>query len=235
MGHRVLADGSVVDLNRGAEVDVTYTIAERRVRLVKGEAHFAVAKNPNRPFVVQAGPVMIRAVGTAFQVSLQPVAVVVLVTEGKVAVAKPEAPAVGRAPASSSRAVWPDSPTTTMVEAGHQAVVSLDASAPSPQVVHVSREEIARILAWQPRQLEFTDTPLDQVVAEFNRENRIKIVVQDSSLSALRIGASLRSDNVNGLVRSLETSFNVKAERRGNTILLRRRESIRTGPAADNP
>ena len=62
---RALDDGTVVELNGGAEIEVQFTAAERRLRLVRGEAHFQVAKNPLRPFVVEAGGVAVRAVGTA--------------------------------------------------------------------------------------------------------------------------------------------------------------------------
>jgi transmembrane sensor len=42
---RTLEDGSVVELNRGAAVEVAFSAAERRVTLVRGEANFAVAKD----------------------------------------------------------------------------------------------------------------------------------------------------------------------------------------------
>ena len=78
-----LSDGTVVQLNTGGEVTEHFTTSERRVLLTRGEAHFAVTKNPARPFVV-------RAVGTAFNVNLQSAAVDVLVTEGKVSVSEVE-------------------------------------------------------------------------------------------------------------------------------------------------
>ena len=53
-----------------------------------GEAYFTVAKNPGRPFVVAAGGVGVRAVGTAFNVRLDSDAVEVLVTEGRVQVSR---------------------------------------------------------------------------------------------------------------------------------------------------
>jgi len=81
---QTLADGSVVELNQGARIEVTFTPAERHVRLVAGEAHFSVAKNPNRPFFVDTDKVSVRAVGTAFSVTLAKTEVAVLVTEGKV-------------------------------------------------------------------------------------------------------------------------------------------------------
>src|SRR5437660_1453063 len=64
---QILADGSVVELKSGAEIAVDFTGAYRRVALKRGEAHFQVA-HQSRPFVVTAGPIEFRAVGTAFAV-----------------------------------------------------------------------------------------------------------------------------------------------------------------------
>ncbi len=97
---RDLADGSVVELNRGAVVSDRFTPGERRVQLERGEAHFTVAKDAARPFVVEVAGVTVRAVGTAFNVRLDPTAVEVLVTEGKVAVMADDG---GRPAAASGR------------------------------------------------------------------------------------------------------------------------------------
>jgi len=82
---RALPDGSVVELKDGSRIDVEYAPELRRVRL-HGEAHFVVAKDATRPFVVEAGGVAVRAVGTAFNVRLEGGTVDVLVTEGRVQV-----------------------------------------------------------------------------------------------------------------------------------------------------
>ena len=85
-----LPDGSLVELNANSEISVDYTPERRGVRLIRGEAHFSVTKDPARPFIVSAGTddrrVEVRAVGTAFSVRLDPSQVDVLVTEGTVAV-----------------------------------------------------------------------------------------------------------------------------------------------------
>jgi transmembrane sensor len=86
-----MPDGSVVQLNTDSRVDVQFTRAERRVRLSRGEAHFTVAKDSARPFFVTAGDIEMRAVGTAFNVRLHAATVEVLVTEGSVQVAAPDA------------------------------------------------------------------------------------------------------------------------------------------------
>ncbi len=198
--HRVLADGSEVELNRGAAIEVEFTPAERRVRLVRGEAHFAVAKNPLRPFIVRANGVDVRAVGTAFDVRLDPESVEVLVTEGHVQVQLPTA-------------------SVPVLAAGQRTVVSFAPTAPPPRVLDVSPEEMAQRLAWQPQLLDFSSTALAKVVAEFNRRageaQGIRLVIADPELESLPIVASVRSDNIEGLVRSLELSGDVRAERRG--------------------
>jgi transmembrane sensor len=226
--HRTLDDGSVIELNRGAEVVVLYTPAARRVRLERGEAHFTVAKNPDRPFVVTAAGVDVRAVGTAFNVRLNLTAVEVLVTEGHVAVATPEIGGqgteasgqrleVGTAKQSSGFRL----PVAELI-AGQRTVISLQPAAPAPQIETVSAAQIERLLAWQPRWLDFTATPLSAIVAEFNRRNPVRLVIADAAVGATPISALLRSDNVDGFARLLEAGFGVRAERAGSTITLRK-------------
>lgn len=224
---KVLEDGSTVDLNRGAEVEISYTAERRDIRLVRGEANFAVAKNPGRPFIVNAGGVEVRAVGTAFNVNLRTRTVEVLVTEGRVAVG-------AQRPTSNAQhpTLNPQQPVDRQVsglgsqvflDAGERTVVDLATSA-EPRIESVPAAEMMRVLAWQPRQLEFNDTPLAQVVAEFNASNRVKMVVDDPQLASVPVGASLRSDNVEGFIRLLEASFHVKAERRSDGVIVLRPE-----------
>jgi transmembrane sensor len=210
-GPRVLDDGSTIELRPGSEVNVAYTPSERRVDLLRGEAFFTVAKNPGRPFIVHANGVDVRAVGTAFNVRLDRQAIEVLVTEGRVQLAPPASP--GAPPTAS--------PSPQLVAAGERAVVAITAVVAPPQVASVSEEEIARALAWQPRLLDFNSTPLAEVVREFNRRNRVQLELGDAALGQLPIVASIRSDNVEGFVRLLESSTNVRAERRGDRIVLR--------------
>ena len=222
---QVLADGTVVELNGAAVIASDFTATERRVRLDRGEAHFTVKKDAARPFTVTAAGVSVRAVGTAFNVRLADAAVEVLVTEGQVRLQPPFAAAV---PASAS-AAQPSAPTAPaaperILAARQRAVVPTTATsataAAAPDVATLTPSEIARVLAWQHRLLNFTATPLGEVVAALNRRNATQLVLADSELAALRVSASLRSDNVDGFVKLLETGFDVRAERRGEAEIL---------------
>lgn len=221
---RELPDGSAITLNRGAVVEEHFTPGERRVALRRGEAHFTVAKDAARPFIVEVGGVVLRAVGTAFNVRLEPSAIDVLVTEGRVAIASsdrggPEElrPAAMRGGLMISADVSrrPD-PTPLIVSAGEKTVIALAPAAPAtPEVLAVTPAEIEARLAWQPRLLDFTNAPLPQIVAEFNRCNPVRLVLGDPELATFRLSATFRSDNVEGFVRLMISDFGLRAERPG--------------------
>ena len=205
---RLLTDGSEVQLNRGSVLSVEFTPTERRVRLVRGEAHFTVAKNPLRPFIVVAHGVEVQAVGTVFNVRLGASAVEVLVTEGKVHVEHPDE----HSPGGMSLAV-------PLLLAGDHAVVPLVWSAPVPAVTRLSATEINDELAWQPRLLDFSDAPLAAIAAEFNRHNPVDLVLDDPALGTMRLSASFRSDNVEGFVRLMEADFGLHADRSDDAVI----------------
>jgi transmembrane sensor len=193
-----LADGSVVELNRGTQILVAFTSGERRIRLERGEAHFRVEKDPaGRPFIVEAGGVAVRAVGTAFSVSLESDAVAVLVTHGKVCVDSSERPATD----------------TPIIEAGHRAVVTRAAAESVPIISAVTAAEIEQHLRWKPRLLDFNETLLTEIAAEFNRHNPVKLVVRDAALETLRLSGTFRSDNVEGFLHLLASDFGVSVAR----------------------
>jgi transmembrane sensor len=198
----VLDDGSVLDLNRRTRLAVVYTNFERRV-----------AANPTRPFVVEAGQVAARAVGTAFSVRLDAEAVAVLVTEGKVQVASSRA----------TNATSDDGPL--LLEPGDRAVVALSPAAPPPQVVHLDPAAISQHLAWQPRLLDVSNASLADLVTEFNRRaapvGNPHLTIADPELKLLRIGGRIDYDQPETFVRLLEKSFGVRAERKGDVITLR--------------
>jgi transmembrane sensor len=220
-------------------VEVQFSSSERRLRLTRGEAHFTVAKNRARPFTVNAGGVDVRAVGTVFNVRLRSAAVEVLVTEGKVMLGdepgeRPHPTDAGSASvreapphdgSADARRLSPPSLANRALAAGEKITIPLvpdssAVSAPAASVV-VPRVEIERTLAWQERRLEFVSAPLAEMVAEFNRYNRRKLVITDAVLAAQRFGGVFRPDDSAGFVRTLEVNFGVVAEQRADETILR--------------
>ena len=211
---RQLEDGSTVELNRGGVVRVLFTATARRVRVEHGEANFVVTHDPARPFIVDAAGCEVIAVGTEFNVRIDHSGIEVLVTEGKVNIS---------AAAAAGGALHRD---PTPLGAGQCAIVPRIPAA-TPRVAALTRAEIAARLAWQPRLLDFTDTPLAEIVAAFNRRNPVQVVVADAELAALKLSATFRSDNVEGFVQLMESAFGMRAEwRNEREIALRNAKQV---------
>jgi transmembrane sensor len=215
-----LPDGSVALLNTDTAINTAFTAAERRVRIVRGEVFFTVAKDPARPFIVTAGPVAVRAMGTAFNVFRHNGTVEVLVTEGRVRLDEADQGRALPAPAAAQA-------EACELAAGERAVVAVPArkeEAPEPAVLavqKVSAVEVRRALAWQERRLEFDEVPLAEIVRQFNRHNRVQLVVDDAQLAQQRFSGVFRADGQESFLRLLQDDFGVQATRRGREILLR--------------
>ena len=215
-----LPDGSVVELNAGAEIALNFTAARRNVSLVRGEAHFSVTKNAARPFVVTVGNVEVRAVGTEFAVRLDPKEVGVLVTEGRVAVSQ-----AVPAEANSAQST-PPPPDAIYVSAGYRLAVPSDGSvASSAKIELMTPVDVNAALAWREMRFEFTNTPLAEAIELFNRKSGVTVVLGDASLANLRVSGIYWADNPDGFARLLETSMDIQSERdaQGRIVLFRKR------------
>lgn len=203
---QTLPDGTSVELNRGAELMVEYSDTERRVRLVRGEASFAVMKDPARPFIVVAGAVEARAVGTAFNVQSGPGGIEILVTEGIV-----------RVDESGPAAALPTA--SLLLKANQQLNVAAGGTVAGATMTTLGNAQLQSRLAWQPRWLDFDDAPLAEIVAAFNRHNPVRLEIADPALAGERMTAKFRSDNVESFVRLLERFYRVETSAGANDVV----------------
>ncbi|OHE89394.1 MAG: hypothetical protein A3G75_03855 [Verrucomicrobia bacterium RIFCSPLOWO2_12_FULL_64_8] len=223
--HRTLSDGTLVELKEGAEIIPDFGAGHRRVALRRGDAYFQVAKDTTRPFVVEANGIEFRAVGTAFAVRLGSEAVEVIVTEGRVAVEN-TAIAAGLAGTSS---VTVKQPPEMLLTAGEQAVIRPGSIGVKAQVI--AQNELSERLAWRAPRLEFTGTPLSEVVALLNQyasawQGGDRFLIEDSAIAQVRVSGLFRADKTEVLLDLLDSGFGIKAERRGASEIVLRRASM---------
>lgn len=214
---RTLPDGSTVELKPGAEI-VTQSFADlagrRRVTLKTGEAHFQVAQDPIRPFLVEAGGVVFRAVGTAFAVDVARQSIEMIVTEGTVAVDRsdpsPPAPPAGK-PSNSEM--------LALVGAGNRVRLDMEHPAIAPAVEPLSVAEANEKLSWRVPRLEFNETPLSEVVSLINQHTRSRISVADAELGRLEISGSIRANNIAPLLHMLEANYRINLIRQPSGVI----------------
>ena len=219
---QTLPDGTVVHFNAGAEIRVRYTPDRRSVELLRGEALFTVIADAARPVVVAASGVEIRAVGTEFSVRRATADVDVLVTKGRVAVARTVVTL--DAAGSASRSVAGTEPVYVAAGSRVSMPVTEAILAPIP-VQPVTPSEMLGALAWRNKRVEFTGTALSEAVALFNAVNRIQVALGDPALAGLRISGVFWTDDPEAFATLLEMSLSLRAERAAaNRIVLHRAE-----------
>lgn len=211
-----LSDGSTVEMKDGARIEVDYRTRERRVVLTEGEALFEVISSPDRPFVVTVGQIEVRALGTAFSVSLTEGSVNVLVTKGTVRVDQtvPSAQPHALATVTANNRV-----SVPKAEALGGGVSSLPVEA-------VSETEMAELLAWRIPRIEFSGTRLSEALPLINRYSPTRLTLADPSLGDVQLSGSLRPDRVKPLLLLLKNEFGIEGEANGSDeIVLRRNRS----------
>jgi transmembrane sensor len=200
-----LADGSIVTLNTNTIVETDLRRRTREIYLRKGEAHFQVAHDRSRPFLVHAGDAVVRAVGTAFEVRvLSDQHVDVVVNEGRVEVQA--APAQQTSNASSAAV-----PTVRALSAGERlSTASLDYA-----VMPITAQQLSTELAWREGAIIFDGEPLSEAVAEIERYTDARIIISDPGVAALRVGGRFRTGNVQEFFDALQTALPVSIRHGG--------------------
>jgi transmembrane sensor len=196
-----MADGSVAAINTSSELEVDMQPRLRAVKLERGEVWFAVAKDAHRPFVVESGPVRVRAVGTAFSVRKREGGSDVLVTEGVVEVWAKD----GKTP-------------PRRVSAGERVFADNVAGVLIPPEADA---DLARQLAWRDGQIVLDGQTLAEAAAEFNRYNDRKIEIADARLADERFVGWFRTNDPEGFAEAAAATFNGKVGQREDAIVLR--------------
>jgi len=173
-----LADGSVMTLNTDSAVSVTYTPGRRFVRLVRGQVLFEVAKDRHRPFVVQAADREVTALGTVFEVRVEPNRIKVVLVEGNVVV-----------DALDDRQVNPRGIVPAVLRPGEELVATIGGP------IRLSQVDIDKQLRWRDGFVEFNDESLTTAVAEINRYSQTQLVTKDGSTGLMRISGVFRLGN----------------------------------------
>jgi transmembrane sensor len=197
-----LADGSQITLDTQSRVSVRYEPSTRLVRLETGEALFEVAKDPGRPFVVQAGNTRVRAVGTVFMVRRHSdTDIEVTVTEGTVD-------------------VWRETSTpepAIRLAAGKRTLMT-------PQEIATPQEltgaQLAGAVAWERGVIDLNGRTLADAAAEFNRYNRQVVVISDPRLAAQTVVGRFQATNPLAFVTAAAAMLDARVRTEGDRLIL---------------
>ncbi|WP_339720190.1 FecR domain-containing protein [uncultured Paraglaciecola sp.] len=210
-----LADGSVIHLNTDSLVSVDFSNSLRNVNLVRGEAHFEVAHDQKRPFIVKVAGNSVTAVGTAFNMQINSAdQFELLVTDGKVLV-KNKTDSIPNAIIEES--LQPLEGTGELMIAGQKALISQQTIQPFT----LTNEQVQNDLAWQQGMLVFHGEPLAEALQEISRYTSVHFTLADEQVRQQRVAGYFKAGDIQGLLFALENNFNIVYEKNDEqTIVL---------------
>jgi transmembrane sensor len=191
-----LEDGTVVALNTDSAIAIRYSAGERRVALLRGEAFFSVARNPQRPFIVDDGTLTARALGTRYSVRTahSGAASGVQVEEGRVEVAT-----------QKGRATLDPGDTATLLRDGN---------------LEIDRRDVDARTAWRDGKLVFSEQPLGEVLATLQRYRHGRIVVLDEAAARQKVSGVFDLGDTDRVLDALAESLPVRVTRLTDMMIL---------------
>jgi transmembrane sensor len=205
-----LSDHSHITLDARTRLRVRFTPDARIVQLLEGQAQFSVAKDPGRPFKVEAGSKTIVAVGTVFDVEYVDQQVHVAMVEGKVAVLSQGDQQSGAADSKVSEQ------TPLELTAGEALSVRADGAS-----TVLPKADIEAATAWRQGKVIFRDQTLAEAVRRLNRYSRQQVIVDDPTLAQMKVSGVFETGDAQAFVEAMQAYLPVVADSSQSTIHLK--------------
>ena len=202
----VLPDGTVAWLNAGSKIE--YKIPDNKlVRevTIKGEAYFKVAKDPDHPFTVNAGEMIIKAYGTEFNVKAYPEEKVVETTlvEGSVSVEIKNKPS-----------------NKTLLRPNEQAIYYKPTAQRSENFLVTKGIDPSLYTLWINDRLQIKGETLVDLAVMLERKYDVTIHFDDNTLKDLRFTGIIENETIEQILELIKISSNVDYRIDGREIWL---------------
>ncbi|MEM9143368.1 MAG: FecR domain-containing protein [Bacteroidota bacterium] len=193
MGKRTtveLADGSQVQLNSGSSITYPERFQDnKRAITLEGEAYFQVRHNADKPFIVTAGEVNVRVLGTTFNIdSYNSKETHVTLLEGKVAVTTE----------TDDEILKPGEQAT--FETAHKTLTK-------------ARVNVDGAIAWTKGELYFEQAPLTEVVQELSRWYDTEIILENNALHNCTISVNFKGEQLEDVLEGIRFLMDIRYTR----------------------
>jgi ferric-dicitrate binding protein FerR (iron transport regulator) len=197
----LLSDGSVIWLNRQTTVRFPETFAgeERRVFL-SGEAFFKVARDVERPFIVEAQGTVTRVLGTSFNIKTDKDKASIAVLTGKVSFSEKE-----------------DADNSALLIKGEQARFDQ-----THRLLTKFRIEDPNLLAWKTGILVFNNTPLPEVANVLSGYYHKPITIDTPNPELLTLSASFEKQNIEEILEVVSMTLDLRCEKAAEGYILKK-------------
>ena len=199
---KVLPDGSKVFINKNSELSYAADKDGQRNVTLTGEAFFEVVHDEKKPFVIHTGGLLIRDIGTAFNVK-----------------AIPGNPGVEVSVESGEVQFYSAANAGVTLKQGEKAVYHLASARFSKSTLDPSENT----LSYKTRSCEFKEAPLTEVIDQLNDVYNSRIRLKDQSLAIERVSVSFHNESLDMILNILSETLDLEAEKTDSVIFLKRK------------
>ena len=192
-----LPDGSRVYLNKGSEISYSIAFKNQRAVDLQGEAFFEVMSDPQNPFTVSSGEMVVTVLGTSFNVKQldSPSDLEVYVKTGKVRVSLEK----------SEQYIQLEPEEFGLVES---------------RKLSSSIQEDPNYISWKTKDFKFVNSALIEVLQELEESYHVDIHTEDLDLSEMRITTSYSGQSIDAILETIGTAFEMSVSHKENSYFL---------------
>jgi ferric-dicitrate binding protein FerR (iron transport regulator) len=194
-----LPDGSKVFMNKNAEITYEIKDGKREVKL-KGEAFFEVVHNEAEPFVISVDEVLIKDIGTAFNVKAIPGSDIVEV-----------------AVESGEVQFYSESSQGLLLVKGEKATYNKT----TKEFIKQTIQPTDNTMSYRSRIFHFSNASLNEVVDAINLVYDSNIKLGNERLGECRLSVDFNNENIDVLVSIIAETLDLEVENRTDSILLK--------------
>lgn len=213
---KTLPDGSIVWINAGSKISYK---AEQNIRGVylEGEAYFKVSHDAEHPFIVHAGNIAVKALGTEFNVSAYPGDdhVETTLITGKVQVVMDEKP--------DQKIILAPNEKLTVT---HKRISGADVAPQKEISYEVKPVEILPVVnqveevAWMQDKLAFQNEPFYDLAKRMERRYNVHIVFYNEALQAETLSGIFKNENIQKALKVLQMTTPFQYRIKGDSVFL---------------
>ena len=197
-----LPDGSTITLNQGSSLQYPKNIDQNDTRTVEleGEAHFQVAHNPEKPFIVSAGDMRVEVLGTSFYVNTNGPdgKVQVILIDGSVALYHKDTPG-----------------DRTILKPCEQAEAT-----PENKEISVNNTFEEYFMVWKTRSMSFENERLDRVISIVSKAYNIPITLSNPASGNCRLSVSFEDQTLESVLTVLESTLDLEIKKDGRGYIV---------------
>jgi transmembrane sensor len=195
-----LSDGSVVTLNKNSSLTYPERFKETtRTVALKGEAFFSVTPDKEKPFTIEVNDVVVKVVGTSFNIRSENEMTEVIVETGIVQVTH------------KGKSVELRPGEKLLVPAKDTALV-------------VQKETDQLYNYYRSREFVCENTPLWKLVDVLNKAYNANIIIERQELKGLPLNATFSNESLDRILEIIDLTFNtynIQIEKKEDRIILR--------------